>query len=78
MRSRRPGRDATSFRAHRKSHAAVLENERWFGDGLPDLVVADYGSNAVSVLLNTTAPGATTARIGRPVLTYSKVLLEME
>jgi hypothetical protein len=30
------------------------------GDGLPDLAVADFGSNSVSVLLNTTAPGATT------------------
>ncbi|WP_171475859.1 beta strand repeat-containing protein [Frigoriglobus tundricola] len=31
------------------------------GDGRPDLIVADYGSAAVSVLLNTTAPGAATA-----------------
>jgi hypothetical protein len=30
------------------------------GDGLPDLAVANSGANSVSVLLNTTAPGATT------------------
>ena len=31
------------------------------GDGLPDLLVANYGSNTISVLMNTTAPGASTA-----------------
>jgi hypothetical protein len=28
------------------------------GDGLPDIVIANYGGNSVSVLLNTTVPGA--------------------
>ena len=37
------------------------------GDGRPDLVVANYGSNSVSVLLNTTAPGARPSpRLRRP------------
>ncbi|MDR3389013.1 MAG: FG-GAP-like repeat-containing protein [Rudaea sp.] len=31
------------------------------GDGRPDLIIANNGSNTVSVLLNTTAPGSTTA-----------------
>jgi hypothetical protein len=35
------------------------------GDGLPDLIVANGGS-VVSVLLNTTAPGATTASFATP------------
>ncbi|CAF3329126.1 unnamed protein product [Rotaria sp. Silwood2] len=30
------------------------------GDGVPDLAVANYGSNSVSILINTTAPNAST------------------
>lgn len=34
------------------------------GDGVPDLVVTEYDSNAVSVLLNTTATGSSTVSFG--------------
>ena len=34
------------------------------GDGLPDLIIADSNEGAVSVLMNTTAPGATVASFG--------------
>jgi hypothetical protein len=37
------------------------------GDGRPDLVVADGGGDTVSVLLNTTAPGATIPSFAAPV-----------
>ena len=30
------------------------------GDGMPDLIAVNYGDNTISVLLNTTVPGATT------------------
>jgi hypothetical protein len=37
------------------------------GDGQPDLVVTNYSDNSVSILLNTTAPGATTFSFAAPV-----------
>ena len=37
------------------------------GDGKPDLAITTYGDNGVSVLLNTTDPGATTASFATPV-----------
>jgi hypothetical protein len=36
------------------------------GDGRPDLIVANYNSNTVSILLNTTQPGATTPSFAPP------------
>ena len=36
------------------------------GDGLPDIVAADYGSGSISVLLNTTANGASTPSFAAP------------
>jgi FG-GAP repeat len=56
--------DANSFAAkqtfdtgtHPESLAAADVN----GDGLPDLIVANVNDKTVSVLLNTTVPGATT------------------
>src|SRR5271156_3548550 len=36
------------------------------GDGRPDLIMANFNHNTVSVLLNTTAPGATTPSFGSP------------
>jgi hypothetical protein len=37
------------------------------GDGLPDLVIANNGSGTLSVLMNTTAPGAATPTFAAPL-----------
>jgi hypothetical protein len=60
-----PGAAAPTFAAPQSFAAGT---EPWYvavsdfnGDGRPDLAVGNAGSNTVSVLLNTTAPGAATA-----------------
>ncbi len=47
-----------TFTTGTKPNSAVAADVN--GDGMPDLLVANFGSNDVSVLLNTSAPGATT------------------
>ncbi|MFO0822114.1 MAG: FG-GAP-like repeat-containing protein [Gemmataceae bacterium] len=59
-----PGADTPSFAAQKTfatgtgPEAVLLSDVN--GDGRPDLLVANNGSNTMSVLLNTTAPGAAT------------------
>jgi hypothetical protein len=59
-----PGSAAPSFAARQDFATGSIPNSVAVGDingdGMPDLAVADVGSNRVSVLLNTTARGATT------------------
>jgi hypothetical protein len=59
-----PGSAAASFAAAQNFATGSIPNSvavgDFNGDSSPDLAVADVGSNRVSVLLNTTAPGSTT------------------
>ena len=69
-----PGATTLSFAAQQAF--AVGSNPRSVaigdlnGDGIPDLVVANRSSNTVSVLLNTTTPGATTPSFA-PQVTFA-------
>src|SRR6185436_4118663 len=60
-----PGAVAPSFVAQQTFNAdlrpASVIVAEINGDGSPDLVVANHDNNTASVLLNTTAPGATTS-----------------
>jgi hypothetical protein len=59
-----PGSGTASFAAHHDFATGTLPNSVVVadvnGDGKPDVIVANISSNTVSVLLNTTAPGAAT------------------
>jgi predicted short-subunit dehydrogenase-like oxidoreductase (DUF2520 family) len=67
------GRPAANFAAVASGNFQVGSNPQAVaaadvnGDGRPDLLVANDGSNDVSVLLNTTAPGAVAPNFGSAV-----------
>jgi hypothetical protein len=59
-----PGASIPSFAAQQEfatgEHPSSVRTTDVNGDGVPDMIVANEGSDSVSVLLNTTAPGAST------------------
>ena len=61
-----PGTSSASFAAQQTfatgSRPAMVRSGDFNGDGKPDLVIADSGSNTVSVLLNETMSGASAPR----------------
>ena len=58
-----PGATTVSFASPQSFSTGVNPSEAVLGDvnddGKPDIIIVNYGSNTVSVLLNTTAPGST-------------------
>ena len=65
-----PGASTPSFAPQQAFSAAIRSNSVVAmdvnGDGRLDLITAGYGDNTVAVLLNTTAPGATTPSFAGP------------
>jgi trimeric autotransporter adhesin len=65
-----PGAATPSFAAQQAfgtdEHPSSVKASDLNGDGKPDLVIADEGSDSVSVLFNTTAPGTATPSFALP------------